>query len=141
MLRVYLAGPMATGTMPDGRDRIPARRLAAFDRAEAWLRAHAAMWLPTTIADKHRYAALMLYNPATVYRQFPTRPRALALRFDVRHLTGCDLLLLMPGWENSAGCSLEVHCAQACGIPAYTIARKTAGYRCDRLPEQRWSRA
>jgi hypothetical protein len=110
---------MAAGTLQDGRDRIPARRLAAFDHAEAWLRRKAAYWLPKVGLDK--FEPVQIYNPATVYRTWPLRSRHLALRYDVRHLTECDVLLLLPGWEGSEGCLVECRVADAIGVQKYQM--------------------
>jgi len=126
VVRVYLAGPMAAGTLQDGRDRIPARRLAAFDHAEAWLRRKAAHWLPEV--GRAEFEALMLYNPATVYRSWPQNPRTWAIAHDIGNLVTCQLLLVLPGWERSRGCHCETHVAAECGIPTWSLSRHGRGY-------------
>jgi hypothetical protein len=40
----------------------------------------------------------------------------LCLRADIRELTSCDALALMPGWENSKGANLELHLAHRLGL-------------------------
>jgi hypothetical protein len=116
---------MAKGQRPAGRDRIPAWRLAAFEAVEAWLRSKAAHWLPKVGRD--RFEPIQVYNPATVYRTWPERTRQLALRLDIRRLTECDLLLLLPGWDRSHGCWLESRNAAEFGIPTYTLIRRARG--------------
>lgn len=39
------------------------------------------------------------------------------LRGDLRELLWCDRILMMPGWEHSAGCRDELHVALVAGIP------------------------
>lgn len=38
------------------------------------------------------------------------------LRADIRELTDCDVLVLLPGWEVSSGANLELHLAHRLGI-------------------------
>ena len=39
------------------------------------------------------------------------------MRADIRDMMGCTHLALLPGWENSRGATLEVHIAEALGMP------------------------
>lgn len=36
---------------------------------------------------------------------------------DLRMLLDCDAVYMMPGWEMSNGCKLELNVATSCGIP------------------------
>lgn len=38
------------------------------------------------------------------------------MRADIRMLVDCDAIYLMPAWELSAGCKLELDVASSCGI-------------------------
>lgn len=38
------------------------------------------------------------------------------LRFDLAHLSACDTIYLLPGWENSDGAKWEVEIAKKLGI-------------------------
>lgn len=38
------------------------------------------------------------------------------MKADIRMLVDCDFIYLMPGWELSAGCKLELDVASSCGI-------------------------
>ena len=38
------------------------------------------------------------------------------MRADIAMLLGCDAIYMMPGWELSKGCKLELDVATSCGI-------------------------
>jgi len=38
------------------------------------------------------------------------------MREDIRMLLGCDYIVMLPGWEHSKGCKLELDVASSCGI-------------------------
>lgn len=38
------------------------------------------------------------------------------MRADIAMLLGCDAIYMMPGWELSKGCKLELDVASSCGI-------------------------
>lgn len=38
------------------------------------------------------------------------------MRADIRMLVDCDSIYMMPGWELSKGCKLELDVASSCGI-------------------------
>jgi nucleoside 2-deoxyribosyltransferase len=100
MKRIYLAGPMrglAHGNYP------------AFDR-----------W-----AIALREQGYEVVNPADIDRAMGLtgeesnwpRPllRKLIMR-DLKHLVTCDILALMPGWETSKGCAVEIALAEFVGM-------------------------
>ena len=46
--------------------------------------------------------------------------------------TGADVVLLLPGWQNSRGAQMELGAAYARGLPIYEY---DASWHCDRLLE------
>lgn len=49
-----------------------------------------------------------------------------ALEWDVQAVLESDAVVLLPGWEDSPGCAIEVLTAAAAGIPVVPIDRVTA---------------
>lgn len=47
----------------------------------------------------------------------PNYPWAYYMKRDLPHVMSCDMVCLLPGWQNSRGALLEVHVAQALGLP------------------------
>lgn len=88
MKRVYLSGPM-TG--------IPDNNFPAFHR-----------WAATLRAD-----GFYVISPAEIQEAGTWE---LCLRADLRELTTCDAIALMPGWEGSRGAHLELHVAHRLGM-------------------------
>lgn len=113
-MRVYIAGPM-TG--------IPLYNFPAFDRAAVQWRAEG--WDVVSPADltreywRREFGAE--FDPentdpsiaagGNVYREF--------LKEDVRAITNCDAIALLPGWERSEGVALELTVARALGLTEY----------------------
>lgn len=97
--RLYLSGPM-TG--------LPALNFPAFHAEAARLRA----------------LGYDVVNPAELNPD-ARLPWATCMRNDIKALCDCDLLALMPGWENSAGAHLELHIAHRIGIRVTTVERLT----------------
>jgi len=83
---VYIAGPMS-GLPNDNRE--------AFYAAERRLR-------------KLGYQTV---NPARLHGHGPRKAWAEYLKLDLREMVLCDLVVLLPGWEESRGATLE--CAVA----------------------------
>jgi len=88
MKRVYLSGPM-TG--------IPDNNFPAFHRWAAALRAD----------------GFDVVSPAEIQEAGTWE---LCLRADLREMTTCDAIALMPGWEGSKGAHLELHVAHRLGM-------------------------
>ncbi len=109
---VYVAGPMRG---------LPERNLPAFHEAEARLRA----------------AGYIVVNPARIEDQYAGIDWAGCLRRDLAILAlRCNQVAVLPGWENSAGATLEVHVARALGmkiIDAITLAAVTEDHGDNRL--------
>lgn len=101
MTRVYVSGPMS-GHIDSN--------FPAFHAAAAALRG----------------IGFDVVNPAEINPGEPPPPDASddahkhfwrqCLRADVRELCDCDMVALLPGWEDSSGAHLEVHIAHRLGI-------------------------
>lgn len=85
-MRIYIAGPM-TG--------LPDLNFPAF-HAEA---------------KKWRDLGHDVVNPAELNPD-PTMPWAECMRRDIAALVTCDTIILLPGWQQSMGASLEQHIAK-----------------------------
>lgn len=94
MKRVYIAGPM-TG--------LPAHNFPAFR--------HAAMLL--------REAGYEVMSPVEINNEesCSAKPWQECMRADIAALVTCDMVALLPGWENSRGATLEHYIANSVGIP------------------------
>lgn len=98
----YLAGPMRG---------IPEYNFPAFFKAAAELRMHGLdVWSPAE-HDVNQDG----FDPAKDTAQ----PMKHYMRRDLPAVLDADIVCVLPGWENSQGARLEVHVAQACGIPVY----------------------
>lgn len=95
-MRVYVSGPM-TG--------LPDFNRAAFNEAATWLRGQ----------------GFDVFNPAEQLGGDLTGPRADYMRTNIFQLLACDSLLLLPGWEQSEGATLEVAIARELGLPRYKL--------------------
>jgi hypothetical protein len=62
------------------------------------------------------YAVL---SPADNFGGNTTYERELYMEQDIRNVLNSDLVVVLPGWERSAGARLEVAVAYECGIPVY----------------------
>jgi hypothetical protein len=92
MTLIYLSGPMSG---------LPDFNYPAFNRAAADLRAM-------------EYDVI---NPAEAIDGETHHPYTEYIRRDVENVLKCDLLVLLNGWEDSAGAHLEVALAVGVGIP------------------------
>ena len=96
---IYLAGPMSG---------LPNFNHDAFNAAARALRATGAQ----------------VCNPAE--NGLPANaPWEQHMRRDLRAMLLCDLIVLLPGWENSRGANLEVQIARALGIKIIPLAEFT----------------
>ena len=48
------------------------------------------------------------------------------LNFCEGYLSGCKLIIMCPGWENSRGCKHELAVAKRCGIPRIYLTKHEA---------------
>lgn len=93
----YLCGPMAG---------LPERNFPAFNEAAADL----------------RHYGHVVCNPAELHgpvENLTDAERHIYLRRDITHLLECSAVLVLPGWESSAGANLEVDIAHALKIPVF----------------------
>ena len=96
MARVYISGPM-TG--------LPDLNFPAFHRA----------------ARSLRRLGLDVVNPAEINPD-AALPWQQCMRADIKALCDCDVIALLPGWENSKGAHLELHIAHRLGLKVRTLA-------------------
>jgi hypothetical protein len=98
-MRIYIAGPM-TG--------LPAHNLPAFAAAAKQLAA-----LGYDAVNPGRRGVVLGYT----WRDY--------MRDALRELLGCEAVALLDGWEHSRGAALEVHVAQALGMPVQPLTHWT----------------
>lgn len=98
--RVYLAGPMRG---------IEEYNFPAFHSAAADLRERGyTVWSPAE-RDEEQDG----FDPKTD----EAKPMLHYMRHDLPAVLDADLVVVLPGWQNSTGARLEVHVAEQCGIP------------------------
>jgi hypothetical protein len=74
----------------------------------------------------------------------PERPNntwAWYMRRDLPHVLECDAICVLPGWQDSKGASLEVHVANAIGVPIYVLKDGELRPRVKVLGLSGWARA
>lgn len=101
VVSLYLAGPIDSS----GREDL---NLPTFHRA----------------AKELRERGFMVFNPAERLgmKALPGGEfRDEIQRRNIKGLTGCDVLALLPGWEKSPGVEAELLVARECGIPVVRI--------------------
>ena len=98
-LRVYISGPM-TG--------LPDLNFPAFHAAAARL----------------RNAGLDAVNPAELNPD-PDTDWQDCMRADIKALCDCDILTLLPGWQDSKGAHLELQLAHRLGLRILTLTELT----------------
>lgn len=95
-MRWYIAGPM-TG--------YPDLNFPAFNAKAAELRAK----------------GYEVENPAEINAD-PTAEWVECMRADIARLVTCEVIVMLPGWKNSRGATLEHHIAQALGMFVVEVA-------------------
>lgn len=112
-MRLYIAGPMRG---------YPEFNFPAFHRMEAKLRLMGYEVVSPASMD-------LKLDPETTTPEGMKRAEKLGLRYymkrDMAALLECDGIVLLDGWEQSVGATLEAHAAQACGLKLF-IMGKTA---------------
>lgn len=89
--RVYISGPM-TG--------LPEYNAGAFRAAAASLRA----------------MGFEVVNPSEIEPLAGRRTWEHFMRADIKALCDCDIIVLLPGWQNSKGARLEAYVAKSIGL-------------------------
>lgn len=101
---IYLSGPM-TG--------LPDFNFPAFEEATAQLRA-----LRIVVLSPHEHDLDGGFDPASDGNDFDLRA---ALEWDIEAVLRSDAVVVLPGWEDSPGCAVEVSVAAAMDIPVVPI--------------------
>lgn len=95
---VYLSGPMSG---------LPDYNRPAFDKAARML----------------RQEGKTVFNPAEVGERSVIMPRAWYMRRDIEALLKSDELVVLQGWEKSAGARLEIEIAKELELPIIFIGQ------------------
>lgn len=101
--RVYLAGPMSG---------YPRWNYDAFEAATAKLRS-----LGLDVTSPHEIDLGLGFDPDTDPETFTQADWHKAMRRDIAEVLKVDGVVVLPGWEDSAGAQVEVTVARALGIP------------------------
>ena len=94
-MKLYVSGPMSG---------LPGLNFPAFHQAAELLRGR----------------GFEVVNPAEINPD-PNAEWADCLRADIRALTYCDGIVMLPGYEGSRGATLELHIAAHLGMRVYSI--------------------
>lgn len=103
-INAYIAGPMRSVGPPDYNKQ-------AFSDAE-------------TVLDTLGY---IVFNPATIEsNEFTLESNRAAMAQELSWICKhADVVVVLPGWENSLGSAAEIAAARAIGIPVITYAEAT----------------
>lgn len=115
--KAYIAGPMAG---------IEEFNYPAFFGAEALLQRFGFITVNPARLDEHDEDLVQTLDFTTGQGVTP-RKRADFLKRDFQHLTHCDVLVLLPGWQNSAGANCELWVARMIGLDVYTMESDSDG--------------
>lgn len=129
MTKIYVAGPM-TG--------YPEWNFPAFFEAEKQLIKLGYEVLNPAHSDG---TTLELALESAGIPERPNHTWAWYMRRDLPHVLDCDALCVLPGWQESKGASLEVHVANAIGIPIYILKDGNLIPRVKVLGISGWARA
>lgn len=58
-----------------------------------------------------------VFNPSDLFDGDQSKEKHEYMKEDIRALLGCDVLVLLDGWEYSLGVRVEMDVATACNIP------------------------
>jgi hypothetical protein len=73
------------------------------------------------VAHALRERGHQVFNPAETFGGDPSRPRAEYMRLDVAALLTVEAVVILPGWEQSKGATLEVAIARELELPVYDV--------------------
>lgn len=107
---VYIAGPMKG---------IPSHNFPMFDRAkEVLLEMGHTVVSPADLNRSHGYSE---NDTAFINGDIGPAEYAKLFKFDLQEILGCEAMVMLPGWINSKGASLEYAIARMIGQPVYRI--------------------
>lgn len=101
--RVYLSGPMSG---------IPEKNKAEFCKAQAHYMSEGFF-----VINPHEIGETMYFVMTRTHGKEPIERYYIAE--DLQYLGHCDMMVLLPGWENSKGCNIEIAFATQYDIPIY----------------------
>ena len=123
---VYLSGPMRG---------IPGYNFPAFDEAEArWKAAGHHVLSPAQTCRALGYAkAAESHNESVAIEHLKH-----VMQVDIACIYAADAIALLPGWENSMGCTVELSLAQFLGLKIYCATTEVEMNKFDALSKP-WS--
>lgn len=71
----------------------------------------------------------------------PNYPWSYYMKRDLPHVMSCDMVCLLPGWQNSRGAQLEVHVAKALGLPLMILKDGNLVPRVEVIGFSGWARS
>lgn len=108
-MKIYIAGPMT------GREQW---NFPAFFEAEAQL---LALGYDVVNPAHNDGATLEAALASAGSAEKPNHTWGWYMRRDLPHVMGCDAICLLEGWRESRGALLEVHVAEALGMPVFVL--------------------
>ncbi len=94
--KIYLSGPM-TG--------YPEYNYPLFNKTAEYIRSY----------------GYPVFNPAECFDGDTSLPKETYMREDIKAVLECEMVVTLPGWQESSGALLEVEVARACGIPVIDL--------------------
>ena len=101
-----------------------------FDTLLALARAH----LARQVAKELRGRGFEVFNPAGNVDGDTGRPRSFYMRLDIPALLASEAVVLLPGWRESRGASLEVWIAVDLDMPLYQRDRANGELLLEAIP-------
>lgn len=128
-MKIYIAGPMSG---------LPDWNFPAFFEAEAQLEALGHQ--PVNPAHNDG-ATVQEALESAGSPDIPNNPWRWYMRRDLPQVLEVDALCVLPGWQKSKGASLEVHVANAIGLPIYVLKNRKLVPRVEAIGLSGWARA
>jgi len=70
-------------------------------------------------AEVLRAFGFTVFNPTECFQGNTTLPKEVYMKEELKAVLEASVVIVLRGWERSAGAQLEVEVAKACGIPYY----------------------